>query len=165
VTIQEQISYLHTKFPLFDRMVIHDTDNRGNDFCETIMPNKSNPNTPLTVCVTDRGCSISVGQFDNVTGSSSMTVEQACSAIRDILDDKILFVIGYRGGDDTGFGTPFFSRVFALTGKNDDMSEDYERFLKRISSPLGKFARVFSPMKGRFVIFNFSGTVNKEILR
>ena len=165
MTIEEQVSYLQLKFPQFDKTVIHDTDNHGNNFCEAIMPNKSQPNLPLTVCVTERGCSISVGQVENVTGSTSMTAEQTCSAIRDILDDKIIFALGYREGDDTGFGSPYFSRIFALTGKDDDMSEDYEYFIKKISSPLSKFARMLSTLKGRFVIFNFSGSINQELTR
>jgi len=165
MTIQEQISYLHTRFPQFDRAVIHDTDNHGNDFCETVMPNASQPSFPITVSVTDRGCSISVGQLSDVTGSDSMTAEQTASAISDILADKIIFVLGYDDRDEESFASPYFSRVFALTGGKDDMSEDYEYFMGKISTPLNKFSRMFSTLKGRFVIFNFSGSLYREITR
>ena len=165
MTIQEQITYLHTKFQGFDRGVIHDVDNRGNEFCETVMQNPKNPSCPLTVTVTLNGCSISVGQIENVTGSNRMTAEQACSAIKDILDDKIIFVLGYREGDDTGFGRPFYSRVFALTGGEDDMSEELDELIDTLDRPLNKFTRLFSSLKGRFVIFNYSSSINKEITR
>ncbi len=165
MTIEEQISYLHMKFPQFDRLIIHDRDNRGRAFCETIMPNKKMPSLPLTITLAERGCSISVGPFENVTGFDTMTIEQVCSAIKDIIADKIIFVQGYKDDDETGFGAPCFKRVFALTGGKDDMSEDFEDFIKQISKPLGKFSRIFTNLKGRFVIYNFSGTVNKEIIR
>ncbi len=165
MTIDEQISLLHASFPQFDRLVIRDTDNRGNEFCETILQNKKMPSLPLTVCVTERGCSISVGPFENVTGSDMMTVAETCSAIGDILEDKIVFVQGYKDDSDTGFGAPIFKKVFALTGGIDDMSPDYEYFIKKISTPLTKLSRLFSNLKGRFVIFNFSGSINREIIR
>ena len=163
--IEEQIAYIQRKFPAFDRQVIYDTDNRGNDFCEMIMPNEKQPRLPLTVSVSERGCSISVGQLESVTDSDTMTPEETCAAISDIVSDKIIFVLAYREGEDTGFGAPFYSRVFALTGKDDDMSEDYEKFVARISKPLSKLSRIFTAMKGRFVIFNFSGTLMREITR
>lgn len=163
--IEEQIAYIQRKFPAFDRQVIYDTDNRGNDFCEMIMPNEKQPSVPLTVIVTERGCSVSVGQLCDVTYNDAMSPEAVCCAISDIVSDKIVFVLAYREGDDTGFGAPFYSRVFALTGKDDDMSEDYEKFVARISKPLSKLSRIFTAMKGRFVIFNFSGTLMREITR
>lgn len=164
--IAEQISYLQLKNPAFDRQVIHDVDNRGNEFCEMIMPNAKKPNAPLTVTVTERGCSVSVGQFEDVANSNTMTPEQVCAAIKDIKDDKIIFVLAYRDKDsDTGFGAPFFSRIFAITGGNDDMSEEYDSFITKISTPLTKFSRFFTSLKGRFVIFNYSGSIDREIIR
>ncbi|MBQ4090780.1 MAG: hypothetical protein IJC64_00530 [Clostridia bacterium] len=163
--IEEKIAYIQRKFPAFDRQVIYDTDNRGNDFCEMIMPNQKQPNVPLTVSVSERGCSISVGQIENVTGSDAMTPEQASAAISDILADKIIFVLAYRDGDDTGFGAPFYSRIFALTGKGDDMQEDYRKFIEKINKPLTKISRLFTVLKGRFIIFNFSGSLKREITR
>ena len=165
MTINEQIAYLQLKMPAFDRQVINDVDNRGNAFCEMIMPNSKKPNRPITVTVTERGCSISVGQFDNVTGSTTMTPEQTYAAIKDIIDDKIIFALAYRDDDDTGFGAPVFSRIFAITGNDDDMSAEYDAFIAKISTPLTKFSKLFTSLKGRFVIFNYSGSLDREITR
>ena len=163
--IEEQISYIQRTIPQFDRQVIFDTDSRGNDFCEMILPNRTLPNFPVTVTVTERGCSISVGQIENVTSSTTMSPEATCAAIRDIIDGKIIFVLAYRDGDDTGFGAPYLTRIFAITGKRDDMQDEYDAFIKKISTPLGKFARKLCSLKGRFLVFNYTATVQKEIIR
>lgn len=165
MTIEEQIAYIQKAIPQFDRQVIYDTDSRGNDFCEMILPNPSLTSFPITLTLTERGCSISVGQIENVTSSTTMSPEAACAAIRDILDDKIIFLLAYRDGDDTGFGAPYLTRIFAITGNDDDMQDEYDAFITKISKPLSKFARKFSALKGRFVFFNFTATIHKEILR
>ncbi len=163
--INDQIIYLRKAFPAFDGKVMYDVDRRGTEFCEMVMPNPSMPNMPLAVSLSESGCSLSAGQFDNVTGHDSMTVEQLCSAIRDVISDKIIFVMAYSEDDDVGFGKPFMTRIFAITGDDDDMSQEYKRFIAKISSPLGKFARRFTSLKGRFIITNYSGSINKIIIR
>lgn len=163
--INDQIMYLKKAFPAFDGKVMYDVDRKGEEFCEMIMPNPHMPNMPLAVSLGENGCSLSVGQFDNVTGHSTMTVEQLCSAINDIISDKIIFVMAYADEDDIGFGKPFMTQIFAITGDNDDMSEEYERFIAKISSPLSKFARRFTSLKGRFIVTNYSGSVNMTIIR
>ena len=45
------------------------------------------------------------------------------------------------------------------------MSEDYEKFIAQISTPIKKILRPITALKGRFVIFNFSGSVNKTVER
>ena len=165
MTIDEQIAYLKPKCLKFDSHVIHDTDNRGRDFCEMIIPNPQRPSLPITVIVTEKGCSISVGQFEDVASSTAMTPDEVLAAISDVMNDKIIFVLAYRIDEDTGFGAPFFSRIFALTGGDDDMSAEYDAFISKISTPLSRFARAFTALKGRFVIFNFTGSINREIIR
>lgn len=162
----EQISeYLLSHSRLFERDVIYDTDRHGESFCELVIKNPSLPSYPITVTATDEGCSLSVGNFANVTGSKKMTPEQTLAAIDDIIADKIIFVLGYREDDDVGFGSPFFSRVFALTGESDDMREEYDEFIKTVNKPINKNLRFFYTLKGRFLIFNFSGTVDQTIIR
>ena len=162
----EQISeYLLSHSRIFERDVIYDTDRRGESFCELIIKNSSLPSYPITVTATEDGCSVSVGNFANVTGSKKMTPEQTLAAIEDIMADKIIFVLGYRDDDDIGFGSPFFSRIFALTGGEDDMSEEYEEFFRTINKPINKMLRPLHSLKGRFLIFNFSGDVNQTIIR
>ena len=132
--IEEQISYIQRAIPQFDRQVIYDTDSRGNDFCEMILQNHTLPNFPITVTISERGCSISVGQIENVTSCTTMSPEATCAAIRDILDGKIIFALAFHDGDDTGFGAPYLSRIFAITGNDDDMQEDYDAFVQKISN-------------------------------
>ncbi len=165
MTIDESIEYLKKQLPSFDRKVFRDIDKHGNEFCEMVMQNVSMPSLPITVHISDDGCSISVGQIENVTGSDKMTAAAAVSAICDITSDKIVFVLGYKDEDDIGFGKPFMTEIFALTGGDDDMSKEYERLIDKISSPLSKVSRFFSSLKGRFSIMNFSGSINKTITR
>ena len=162
----EQISeYLLSHSRRFERDVIYDTDKHGDIFCELIIKNESLPSFPITVTATDDGCSVSVGNFADVTENRRMTPDQTLLAIEDIIADKIIFVIGYRDDNDIGFGAPFFSKIFAITDSDDDMSRDYEKFIKTLSTPINKNLRFLYSLKGRFLIFNFSGSINKTIIR
>ena len=162
----EQISeYLLSHSRRFERDVIYDTDKHGDTFCELIIKNESLPSFPITVTATEDGCSVSVGNFSDVTESRRMTPDQVLMSIEDIIADKIIFVLGYRDDDDIGFGAPFFSKIFALTGNDDDMSREYDSFINKISTPINKKLRFLYSLKGRFLIFNFSGSINKTILR
>ena len=165
MTAEQSVEYLLAHSRLFERGVIRDTDRRGRDFCEMIIKNDKQPSFPITVTVTDDGCSVSVGQFEDVAGSDRMTPDEVLSAINDIIDDKIIFVLAYKDDDDIGFGAPYFSRVFALTGGEDDMSADYKQFLAKISTPIKKLLRPITALKGRFLIFNYSGSINKTLQR
>lgn len=164
--IEEKIEYLRRRHPAFGRKVINDVDNKGNEFCEIIYPNKSQEMMPITVSVSDAGCLISVGKIPNVTGDYPITHEQAASAIDDIISDRIVFVLGYDDdADDIGSGAPFLTEIYPITGDEDDMSDDLEKFIQKISTPVTGFKRKLTKLKGRFVITNFSGSENKTIVR
>ena len=165
MTVKQTVEYLLSNNSRFKRDVIYDKDRRGHDFCEMIIENKSQPSFPITLTVNENGCSIAVGQFYNVTGSDRMTPDEANSAIEDIIADKIIFALGYNDDGDIGFEAPYLSRVFALTEGNDDMSEDYERFIEKISKPINPKLRFMYSLKGRFLIFNYSGSLKKTIIR
>ncbi len=165
MNIEEKIEYLRRALPAFDKKVMYDVDNRGNEFCEIIYPNEKQPSMPIAVSVSDEGCLISVGQIADVVGSSPITVDQAISAIGDIISDKIIFVLGFADGDDIGFGAPFYTQIFPITDDVDDMSEELERFIKKLETPLTKWKRKFTVLKGRFVITNFSGSESRIIVR
>ncbi len=165
MTAEQTAEYLLSKNRSFERNILYDIDKNGQRFCELIIQNKTHPAFPITVTVTDTGCSLSVGKFENVTGSSRMTADQALSAIDDIMLDKIIFVLGYNEEDDVGFGSPFFSHIFALTGGEDDMGADYGKFIKKISTPIKKNLRFLYFLKGRFFVFNYSGSVKNTIIR
>ena len=106
MTSEQSVEYLLSHSRLFERQVIRDTDRRGRDFCEMIIKNDNQPSFPITVTVTDDGCCVSVGQFEDVTGSDRMTPDEVLSAINDITNDKIIFVLAYKDEDDIGFGAP-----------------------------------------------------------
>ena len=165
MTPEQTSEYLLSRNSRFERNIIRDTDKHGDTFCELIIKNDSLPSYPLTVTVTETGCSISVGNLTNVTGSKTMTPDQTLCAIEDIIEDKIIFALGYHDDDDIGFGSPFLSRIFALTGTDDDMQDEYNDFINTISKPINKNLRFFYSLKGRFLIFNFSGSINKTIIR
>ena len=165
MTVAQSVEYLLSKERHFERNTIWDKDRRGRDFCELLIKNPYQPSFPITVTVTESGCSVSVGQFDDVADSNKMTPDQALSAINDILSNKIIFVLAYKNDDDIGFGTPYFSRIFAITDGEDDMSEEYEEFIKKISAPVNKYLRPFTALKGRFFIFNYTGSLKKTIIR
>ena len=165
MNIEEKIEFLRKRHPAFGRRVLYDIDNKGNEFGEIIYPNEKNPMMPIAVSVNEEGCLISVGQISNVTGRHPITVEQAASAIDDIVNDRIIFVLGYADGSDIGSGSPFLTELFAITGGEDDMSADLEAFISKISTPLKGWKRRFTSLKGRFMITSFSGAENKIIIR
>ena len=164
MTIDESIAYIRKIYPAFDKKVICDIDSDG-EFCEMIMQNSLNEQFPITVSVRQSGSGICVGQIDNITGCNTMSCEQTASAIRDITSDKIIFVLGFNHEDEIGFKKPFFTEIFALTGKEDDMQEDYEKFMSKISKPLSRLSRCFTELKGCFIVSNYSGSVYKKIIR
>ena len=164
MNIEEKIAYLRKKHPKFDRRVMWDEDNKGNEFAEIIYPNESNSMMPIAVSVSDEGCLISVGKVANVTGDYPITVEQAAEAIDDIISDRIVFVSGYTEGND-GEGAPFMREIFLITGGEDDESLELEKFIAKISTPVTGFKRKLTRLKGRFLIFNFSGSENRVIIR
>ncbi len=165
MNVDQAVEYLQSNCRLFDRNVIYDKDRKGEYFCEMIIKNDSHPSLPITVTVTEDGCCLSVGQFEDIANSRKMSAEQILNAINDVIEDKIVFVLAYADDNDIGFGAPFFSRIFALTGREDDMTEEYERFMDKISKPIKKQLRFLTALKGRFLIFNYSGSINKTILR
>lgn len=164
MNIDEKIEFLRKKHPKFSRRVMHDVDDKGNEFCEIIYPNENNPMMPIAVSVSDEGCLISVGKYPNVTGDYPITVEQACSAIDDVINDRIVFVFGYENIEDEG-NPPFMTELFPITGGEDDESLELEKFIARISTPVKGLKRRFTSLKGRFVITDFSGKSRREITR
>ena len=163
--IEEKIDYLRRRHPGFAKRVLHDVDNRGNEFSEIIYPNEKHEMMPITVSVSEEGCLISVGKIANVTGDYPISHEQAASAIDDIINDRIVFVLGYAEDDDTLSGAPFMSEIFPITGDVDDSRAELEAFIKKISTPVTGLKRKLTKLKGRFLITNFSGSENKIIVR
>ncbi len=165
MTIDEQISYLRSIYKGFSKHVLYDTDNKGNEFCELIYPNEKHPDMPLAVAIYEEGCLISVGKVSNVTGDYPIPCRAAASAIQDILEDRIVFVLGYREEDDTFSEAPFFSEFFVLTGKEDDTSAVFDKLIAKLETPVSGFRRKLTKLKGRFLVINFSGSEHRIMIR
>jgi hypothetical protein len=165
MNIQEKIAFLRRRYPAFGQREIWDVDNRGEEFCEMIYPNEKNPTMPITVSVNENGCRISVGQFSHVTGNRPITVEQAAAAIDDIVNDRIVFALGYKDGECMGFGKPFITELFPLTGGEDDKKGELDAFIATLSTPVTGFRRKLTKLKGSFILTDFSGGFNKTIDR
>ena len=165
MNLEEKISYIQKLFPTFDKKVIYDVDKSGNEFCEIIMTDRALEGMPIALNISELGCILSVGQFHNITGDKPIPVSFAIDAINDVINDKIIFVLAWRDNEDIGMGKPYLTQIFALTGDKDDMSEEYENFIEKISTPLSPFRRKLTRLKGRFVIASFSGAINKTIIR
>ena len=164
MNIEEKIDFLRKRHPAFGRKVMHDVNAQGEEFCEIIYPNENDPMMPIAVSVSEAGCLISVGKIPNVTGDHPITAEQAADAIDDIVSDRIIFVLGYRDGND-GEGAPFMTELFPLTDGIDDKSQELEEFISKISTPVKGIKRKLTRLKGRFVICNFSGSESRTITR
>ena len=165
MTVEEKVRYISEKYPALSKKINRDEDARGNIFFDMIAENVNNPSMPLTVSVADDGCTLSVGLIGNITGGKPISHEVALAAIDDVISGKIIFVTGYKGKDTYGVDTPFMTQIFALTGREDDMTREYESLKSKLSKPLSKFSRIFTSLKGRFIITNYSGNVWHEIYR
>lgn len=156
---------LQKKYDKFGSKIINDTTTKGERFCEIVYQNEHLPALPITLTIFEDGALVSFGNMSNVTGDKRLSYAAATQAIDDILSDKIIFVFCYADREKQNYGRLCDSYVFALTGDGDDMSVEYEKFIKTIKKPLGKFSRLFSPLKGIFCITNFSGSVSFEAER
>ena len=165
MTVEEKVRYIAERCPALAKKINRDEDARGNIFFDMIAENDNNPAMPLTVSVSDAGCTISVGGIMNITGGKPIPCEAAVYAIDDVISGKIIFVTGYKGKDTYGVDTPFMTQIFALTGREDDMTDEYEEFKQKLSKPLSKLSRIFTSLKGRFIITNYSGDIWHEICR
>ncbi len=165
MTIEEAIGFFRRKFSKFPQRVAYDIDERGEDFAEIFFPNEINKNLPISILVSDEGCLLSVGRLHNVMGDRPISPEACESAIRDVIEDKIVFVFGYKTEDDYDESKVFFSRFFALTGREDDMSGEYEKFLLTLEKKPSWIERKFSKTVGIFEISSFSQAETKIIKR
>ena len=165
MTVEEKVRYISEKCPALSKKVNRDEDARGNIFFDMIAENEKNPSMPLTLSVSEDGCTLSVGPIGNITGGKPISHEVALTAIDDVFSGKVIFVMGYRGKDTYGLETPFMTQIFALTGREDDMTKEYEVFKAKLSKPPSKFGRMFSSLRGRFVITDYSGDLTLEITR
>ena len=165
MTIEESIAYLRRKFPAISPRITYDVDSHGEEFCEIFMPCKKNENLPISIAVTSDGCFLSVGRMHNVMGKNPISAEACASAIKDVVDGKIIFVFGYKNEDAHADSKVFFHRFFALTGREDDMSEDYSDFLSELEKKPTWFERKFGGTVGIFEISSFDSSEVKIIKR
>ncbi len=165
MTIEDSISYLRRQFPSISQRVTYDVDAHGEDFCEIFLPNEQNQNLPITITVYTDGCLFSVGRMHNVMGNKPISTEVCASAIRDVIQDKIVFVFGYKNEEEYDNSKAFFHRFFALTGREDDMSDEYYDFLENLKKKPSWLEKKFSKMTGIFEFSTFSDNEPKIIKR
>ena len=151
MTIEDSIAYLRRSFPKISKKVTYDVDKKGRDFCELVLPNENNENMPITITVNADGCRISAGRMMHISGERDINVEDAVCAIDDIINDKIVFVFKYKNEDDFSDRRACDSRFFALTDREDDMSAEFDGFVKSLEKTTkNKIQRFFSQDIGIF---------------
>lgn len=166
MTIEDTINCLRHAYPDISKKVIYDIDKKGNDFCELVLPNQNNENMPITITVNSNGCIISVGRMLNLSGDNEMTVQNAISAIDDIMNDKIVIVYKYKNKEDFDDRHVLDSSFFVLTGREDDTSDEFDAFVKTIQTPVKNiFQKWFSQNIGIFEILSFNGKYDRVIER
>ena len=165
MTVDESVQLIEKKFSQFEQSVNRDVDNKGKDFCEVCLQNRKNPMFPVTVTVKESGCLVSVGRVQNVTGTSCFPVENIIPAIEDIILGRVVFVFGYENQEKLEDDKPFFTKIFALTGKDDDMTEEYRKLIEKLNIPVGGIKRRLTKLKGIFRVYNFTYSVDETIRR
>ena len=165
MTIDDSVQLLSKRFSQFPQSVNHDVDNKGNDFCEVCLQNGKNPMFPVTITVKEAGCLISVGRVQNVTGTACVPVENIIPAIEDIVNGRVIFVFGYANDEKLQDDRPFLTKIFALTGKEDDMTGEYRKLIEKINKPVSGIKRKLTNLKGIFRVYNFTFSVNDTFRR
>ena len=166
MTIEDSIAYLRRQFPAISKKVTYDVDKKGRDFCELVLPNENNENMPVTITVNADGCRISAGRMMHISGEREMSTEEAVYAVNDIINDRIVFVFKYKNEEDFSDRRACDSRFFALTGRDDDMSEEFDGFVKFLEKPTkNKIQRFFSQNIGIFEFSSFGGKFDRIIRR
>lgn len=162
---EEQVLELQRKFPELGKRAVFDMTDRGERFCELIYPNKLRAGFPLTVTVFDDGSLIAFGKVSDIAGSKRLPLDAAVCAIDDIIHDRVIFVFQYSSREAMEQGRLVASDAFAITGGEGDMQAEYERLMHTLHRPLRGVGRLFSSLKGLFIITNFSGSLYDEITR
>ena len=165
MTIEESILYLRRQFPKISPRATYDVDGKGNEFSEIFLANDKNVSLPISIKITAEGCFLSVGRMHSVMGNKPISTEACASAIRDVIEDKIVFVFGYKNEEDFENSKARFHRFFALTGREDDMSEEYSDFIEAIKKKPTWLEKKLSKMTGIFEISAFSDSEPKIIKR
>ena len=130
------------------------------------MLNENNENMPVTITVNADGCRISAGRMMHISGEREMSTEEAVYAVNDIINDRIVFVFKYKNEEDFSDRRACDSRFFALTGRDDDMSEEFDGLMRKIEAPIkSKFQKIFSQNIGIFEFSSFGGKFDRIIRR
>ena len=166
MTIEDTISCLRRAYPEISKKVTYDVDKKGNDFCELVLPNEKNPTMPVTITVNLNGCFVSAGRIHNLSGNKEMSVENAISAINDILTDQIVFVYKYKNKEDYFDRRACDFNFFVLTGREDDTRDEFNSLVSAIKAPVkSKLEKIFSKNIGIFEISSFNGKYDEMVER
>lgn len=166
MTIEDSIAYLRRVYPDISKKVTYDVDKKGRDFCEIVLPNQKNENMPVTITVNANGCLLSAGRMINIFGQNEVSAQEIAMAIDDVVNDRIVFVFKYKNQEDFSDRRATESRFFALTGREDDMQEEFDSFVADIEKPVkNKFERFFLKNIGIFEFISFGGKFDRVVER
>lgn len=161
MNINEYVTALQKRFPEVGKRVIYDSSEKGEPFCELIYKNPHDRDFPLIFNICEDGGSISCSGIEKVTGEGRLSLEQLICAAEDIINDTVMFVFCYESDEKMENHRLYDSYVFALSEEGDS----YNKFIEKINAPLNKISRIFTPLKGIFVVRNFSGSKSFEVRR
>ncbi len=166
MTIEDTLGYIRKIYPDMSKKVTYDIDKHGEDFCEVTIPNEKFPSLILTVTVSGKGCMLSCGRMLNITGEHEISAEAVCSAIDDVMCDRVVFVTKYASEAHRDDGRACERDMFILSGREDDEAKDLERLIKKLETPVkSKLEEKLGSKCGLYEIMSFSGKYNRVIDR
>lgn len=166
MTIEDTLGYIRKIYPDMSKKITYDVDKHGDDFCEVTIPNERFPSLVLTVTVSVKGCRLSCGRMLDITGEREISAEAVCSAIDDVMCDRVVFVTKYASASDRDMGRACDRDMFILSEREDDETKEFERFLKKLESPVkSRLEERFGSRCGIYEILSFSGKYDSVIER
>lgn len=165
MNLSEQVLELQKRFPELGRRAVYDMTDKGESFCELVYPNPAQQSLPLTLTVFDDGTAISLGKIPDVAGGKRLPIDAAICAVDDIIHDRIIFVFQYASRSAMESSLPIACDAFVMTEGEGDMRTEYDDLMRTLRKPLSAFGKLFSSLKGIFVITDFSGSRRELIER
>lgn len=163
MTIEDTLALIRKQYPNTSKKETYDVDKDGNDFCEVIIPDVKRNKLPITVTINKEGCFLSVGRMHNISGKYEISVENLFSAIDDVINDRIVFVYKYKNEENKEDGHVSECDFFPLTGRKDDMLEEFEKFKSKLLKEKSKKNKIFSKYKGIYEISSYTGKYDEVI--
>lgn len=156
--IEDSKKVLLRAYPKFAGHITDDSDAKGNEFSEMVLPNPQNENFPLTVTVNAEGCLLSWGSVDYITGVVEIPAESMVGEISEIIGGKSVLLSVYP--DEKCFE----ERRASLCDVYDRDGEKLSKLLSKLQKKLSLFDRMFSKWQGIIELTDWSGD-NYRVIR